>query len=588
MTDENKDIICDVVIVGCGVAGLYAALNLPSSMRVTLLSKGAVDECDSMLAQGGMCVLPEAADYDSFFEDTLCAGHGENRRESVDIMIRSSRTAANDLMALGVAFDRMEDGELAFTREGAHSRPRILFHADITGREITEKLLAAVRKLPNVQILEHVAMIDLLTCVGESGAKVCTGVRAVPVTEAGSTATIEELRAALEERDESGTGTANAGVRMDSGMGDSPSKMDGACPDSACPSSDFDHASAYAVRSAVAESGREILCAGEAFSIGASATLLATGGIGGVYLHSTNYPQLTGDGVFLANEYGVEQESLDYVQIHPTGLYSERPGRTFLISESCRGEGAILLNHAGERFCDELQPRDVVARAIQDEMRDEGTEYEWLSFAPVNPEDVCTHFANIRAHCLEAEGRDILQNPIPVVPTQHYFMGGIHVNRDGATDMPCLFAAGETACNGVHGKNRLASNSLLESLVWARRAAWAIATGTSLPVEDVGEPALDGAHRALATPGGVPLNIDVLVGSVSGEEDAPALCKGTAWHAKATVPEGGVSCDDASSEAIAGLCSQVAAPGSDASYADTTLQDDATRDDATPCIKEDA
>ncbi len=162
-TKQYPDMQCDVVIAGCGVAGLYAALNLPKSTRVIMLSKGAVDECDSMLAQGGICVLPEGSDYDAFFEDTMHAGHYENRRESVDIMIRSSRSVINDLLAMGVDFERKADGSLDFTREGAHSRPRIAFHADITGREITTKLLQAVRKLDNVQILEHVAMTDILT-----------------------------------------------------------------------------------------------------------------------------------------------------------------------------------------------------------------------------------------------------------------------------------------------------------------------------------------------------------------------------------------------------------------------------------------
>ena len=162
-TKQYPDMECDVVIAGCGVAGLYAALNLPTSTRVIMLSKGAVDECDSMLAQGGICVLPEGSDYDAFFEDTMHAGHYENRRESVDIMIRSSRSVINDLLAMGVDFERKTDGSLDFTREGAHSRPRIAFHADITGKEITTKLLQAVRKLDNVQILEHVAMTDILT-----------------------------------------------------------------------------------------------------------------------------------------------------------------------------------------------------------------------------------------------------------------------------------------------------------------------------------------------------------------------------------------------------------------------------------------
>ena len=162
-TKQYPDMECDVVIAGCGVAGLYAALNLPTSTRVIMLSKGAVDECDSMLAQGGICVLPEGSDYDAFFEDTMHAGHYENRRESVDIMIRSSRSVINDLLAMGVDFERKADGSLDFTREGAHSRPRIAFHADITGKEITTKLLQAVRKLDNVQILEHVAMTASVT-----------------------------------------------------------------------------------------------------------------------------------------------------------------------------------------------------------------------------------------------------------------------------------------------------------------------------------------------------------------------------------------------------------------------------------------
>ena len=423
---------CDVVIVGCGVAGLYAALNLPATSRVVMLSKGELDECDSMLAQGGICVLPEGDDYDSFFEDTMRAGHYENRRESVDIMIRSSRSVINDLVALGVEFNREADGSLAFTREGAHARPRIAFYRDVTGKAITSKLLERVQQLPNVEILDHTAMIDLLVEEGE-----CRGVVARPVTEEQSVRTIDELM-------------------PEDAAGDRPAP---------------------------------------AFEIHAGATLLATGGIGGVYQHSTNFPQLTGDAVYLATKYGLETEHLDYVQIHPTGLYSQRPGRTFLISESCRGEGAVLLNQAGERFVDELQPRDVVAAAIREQMRADGSEHEWLSFAPVDPAVVREHFVNIRQRCLE-EDRDILDESIPVVPTQHYFMGGVRVDRDSATSMPRLYAAGETSCNGVHGRNRLASNSLLEALVFARRAAYNIATGRSLEVEAAGEPALDGAHRA--------------------------------------------------------------------------------------------
>ena len=213
---------------------------------------------------------------------------------------------------------------------------------------------------------------------------------------------------------------------------------------------------------------------GDILRIHAENTILATGGIGGLYEHSTNFPSLTGDALRLAEKYGVELENMDYVQIHPTSLYSEKPGRHFLISESARGEGAILLNSKGERFVNELLPRDKVSAAIHAEMEKEGTKHVWLSFAPVPAEDVENHFPNIYKTCLEA-GYDIKKEPAPVVPAQHYFMGGIHVDRHSKTTMEHLYAIGETSCNGVHGKNRLASNSLLESLVFAEKAAQHIA-----------------------------------------------------------------------------------------------------------------
>ena len=437
-----EDIACDVVIVGCGAAGLFCALSLPADMQVVMLSKGTVEECDSMLAQGGICVLPEAADFDAYFEDTMRAGHYENRRESVDILLRSSRSAINDLVACGVAFAREEDGSLAYTCEGAHSRPRICYHGDVTGEEITTRLLERVAALPNVRILSHAAMYDLVdgeAAPGATGPAPCAGVRALAVTEEESLMGHEGLAALAAER---------------------PART---------------------------------------FTIRAAHTVLACGGIGGLYERSTNYPQLTGDACAFAAAHGAELEHMDYVQIHPTSLYVGEgdEGRAFLISESCRGEGAILINAAGERFVDELQPRDVVSQAIFDEMRREGSRFVRLSFEHV-PEDVIVHhFAHIREHCLDA-GYDILREPIPVVPAQHYFMGGIHVDRDSATTVPGLFAVGETSCTGVHGKNRLASNSLLEAVVFARRCAVRIATGASAAVEQVGEPALDGRHRPAA------------------------------------------------------------------------------------------
>ena len=390
---ENLDgvIDCDVVIVGCGVAGLYCALNLPAALSVVLLSKGAVEECDSMLAQGGICVLHDDGDYEAFFEDTLRAGHYENRLESVDIMIRASRPIIDDLVKRGVRFTRTAGGDLDYTREGAHSRPRIVYHEDITGEEITTHLLACARELPHARILEHTCMTDLIEGFDASGRRVCRGVVA----------------------------TGEKGERLE---------------------------------------------------IRADATVLATGGVGGLYEHSTNFGCLTGDGCRVAAEHGVLLEHMDYVQIHPTTLWTERPGRSFLISESARGEGALLLNDKGERFVDELQPRDVVSRAILDEMARTGARHVWLSFERVPREEIEGHFTHILERCLE-EGYDIREEPVPVVPAQHYFMGGIHVDSDSETTLPHLFACGETCCNGVHGRNRLASNSLLESLVFAQRAA---------------------------------------------------------------------------------------------------------------------
>ena len=199
-------------------------------------------------------------------------------------------------------------------------------------------------------------------------------------------------------------------------------------------------------------------------------TVMATGGIGGLYQHSTNFPCLTGDALTVARKHGVKLEHLDYVQIHPTSLYTEKPGRSFLISESARGEGAVLLNGKGERFVNELLPRDAVSQAIEAEMKKEGSCHVWLSFAPIPQKTIREHFPHIYETCLE-EGYDITKEPIPVVPAQHYFMGGVWVDLDSRTSMEHLYAVGETSCNGVHGKNRLASNSLLESLVFAGKAA---------------------------------------------------------------------------------------------------------------------
>ncbi|MGN0452980.1 MAG: L-aspartate oxidase [Ruminococcus sp.] len=381
----------DVIIVGCGVAGLFSALNLSRDKKILMLTKSDAESSDSFLAQGGICVMKDESDYASFFEDTMKAGHYENRRESVDIMLRSSKSVIEDLIGYGVEFER-KDGELLYTREGAHSKPRILYHKDITGREITSKLLAAVKNLANVTLLEYTEMTDIIVENGK-----CIGITA---------------------KNEEGE------IKM------------------------------------FAEN-----------------TVLATGGIGGKYKHSTNFAHLTGDAIDIAKKHGIRLENLDYVQIHPTTLYSKKPGRRFLISESVRGEGALLLSKDGERFVEELQPRDVVTKAITEQMEKDGTDHVWLSLLTIPKETVLSHFPNIYKQCLE-EGYDATKEYIPVVPAQHYFMGGIWVDSDSKTSMDNLYAVGETSCNGVHGANRLASNSLLESLVFAKRAAQKIESET--------------------------------------------------------------------------------------------------------------
>ena len=375
----------DVVIVGTGVSGLFHALNLPEDKRILMLTKADLESSDSFLAQGGICVMRDETDYDSYFEDTMKAGHYENRKESVDIMIRSSREIIDDLVSYGVDFEK-KNGEFCYTREGAHSKPRILFHEDITGKEITSKLLAQVKKRANVEILEYTTMTDIIEEAGK-----CCGIYAA-------------------EQD------------------------------------------------------------GDQLKIEADYTIFASGGIGGLYEHSTNFPHLTGDALEVAKKHDIRLEHLDYVQIHPTTLYSEKPGRRFLISESVRGEGAVLYNKDKERFVNELLPRDVVTKAIREQMAKDGTKYVWLSMEHIPEETILKHFPNIYEHCLE-EGYDVTKECIPVVPAQHYFMGGIWVERNSHTSMAHLFAVGETSCNGVHGANRLASNSLLESLVFAKRAA---------------------------------------------------------------------------------------------------------------------
>ena len=277
-----------------------------------------------------------------------------------------------------------------------------MFHEDITGKEITSHLLAAVRQLPNVTIRDFTTMVDIVT----DGNR-CLGIIA---------------------RDSQGQYRA----------------------------------------------------------IQADETILASGGVGGLYDHSTNFPHLTGDALAIAMRHGVELEHIDYVQIHPTSLYSKKPGRSFLISESVRGEGAKLRGKDGQRFANEVLPRDLMTAEIRKQMKKDDRPFVWLDMTVLGEDVIKHHFPHIYERCLE-DGIDATKDWVPVTPAQHYFMGGIHVDKYSQTTMDHLYAVGETSCNGVHGRNRLASNSLLESLVFGKRAAQHIVEGDKQPKQIVSE-----------------------------------------------------------------------------------------------------
>lgn len=375
----------DIIIVGTGAAGLFCALQMPEDKQVLMITKESVERSDSFLAQGGICVLKDEEDYDSYFEDTMRAGHYENNKESVELMIRRSQEIIQDLISYGVDFEQ-ENGELLYTREGAHSAPRILYHEDLTGKEISTKLWERVKERKNVRIEEYTTMIDLIC-----KENICYGI-------------------IVKDRQE------------------------------------------------------------KVGAILADYVIFACGGVGGLFEHSTNYSHLTGDALAISLKHNIALKDINYIQIHPTTLYSKKQGRRFLISESVRGEGAKLYNKNMERFVDELLPRDVLTEKIREQMKKDKTEFVWLSMVDMGAEVIQKRFPNIYKRCMK-EGYDPTKECIPVTPAQHYFMGGVKVDLHSKTTMEHLYAIGETSCNGVHGANRLASNSLLESLVFAKVAA---------------------------------------------------------------------------------------------------------------------
>lgn len=377
--------VADVLIVGSGVAGLYASLNLREDLEIIMVSKKSVNLCNSSLAQGGIAVARGKEDFQSFIEDTLKAGKYENNIDSVRVLVEESMDNINKLIDLGANFEKDENGVL-FTKEGAHEINRIVYHKDITGKHVEDILLENVKRRKNIKIIEDCEMVDIYhrdnRCIGS-----------------------------LFNKD------------------------------------------------------------GETLSIYAKVVILATGGIGGLFKKSTNERIITGDSIGVAIRNNIEIKDLSYIQIHPTAFFSKKSEeKRFLISESVRGEGGKLINCNGERFVDELLPRDIVSKKIYEEMKKTNSNNVFLDVSFMEKSFLQNRFPNIYNKCLE-EGIDISKEPIPVAPAQHYFMGGIKVDLNGKTSMENLYAFGETSCTGVHGANRLASNSLLEALVFSRRGA---------------------------------------------------------------------------------------------------------------------
>lgn len=386
----------DVIIAGCGAAGLYAAINLPSQLRILLICKRELTLCNSALAQGGIAGVYKSPDDNIQFHqnDTLIAGGFKNNTEAVHTLVSEAGRDIETIINLGVNFDKTPDGKLHRTLEGGHSRHRIFHHEDATGFEIVTKLLNKVKTLDNVDIIENALLCD------------------IKQTSTGYSTFIS-------------------------------------------------HNNEYV-------------------SYNCHFMILATGGIGRVYEFTTNSAIATGDGISFAYEMGAKIKNLSYVQFHPTAFNNKHTRECFLISEAVRGEGAYLLNCKGDRFMHnyddrlELAPRDVVSHAIVLESKKQNSTEFYLDITHKDSDFLKKRFPMIYKNLLE-QGYDLTKDRIPIYPCQHYLMGGIDVDGNAESSLTNLYAAGECSHTGVHGNNRLASNSLLEALVFSRHAALDIA-----------------------------------------------------------------------------------------------------------------
>ena len=396
---------CDYLVIGAGVAGLRAAIEAAKSGTVLVIAKDSLRESSSEYAQGGIAVALSDDDEVALHEqDTLYAGDGLCDREAVRTLVEEGPAAIQDLIEWGAEFDR-EGQKLSFTREGAHSRNRILHaHGDSTGREIARTLYRKASSIANIRFESYAAITDLLVTDGRA-------VGAVIFDE--KSGTLRDVRA--------------------------------------------------------------------------RAVLLATGGLGRVFKETTNPDVATGDGVAMAWRAGAEIGNIEFVQFHPTALHVEGAPR-FLLSEALRGEGAVLRNKDGEAFMQryhpllDLAPRDVVSRAIVTEMRRTNSPHVWLDLTSRDADFIRHRFPRVYETCL-VYGVDIALEPAPVHPAAHYAMGGVWSDLDGRSSIAGLYAAGEVACTGVHGANRLASNSLLEAVVFGLRAGRSMSAESGKPVE---------------------------------------------------------------------------------------------------------
>ncbi len=395
-------ITTDLLLLGSGIAGLTFALDIADHAEVCIVTKRRAEDSNTQWAQGGIAAV--FADDDTpelHVADTLDAGAGLCHEIVVEICAREGTQRVRELIARGARFDEA-NGQLSLTREGGHSRRRVVHAADATGAEVERALLERAKAHPHIRFLEHHTAIDLIMLSRFGGPDVCAGAYVL-----------------------------------------APGASPGAPP----------HVETFLARQ----------------------TVLATGGAGKVYLYTSNPDVATGDGVAMAYRAGAEIANLEFYQFHPTCLFHPQ-AKSFLITEALRGEGAILRRPDGSPFMadhdprKDLAPRDIVARAIDFEMKRSGSEFVLLDITHRPKDFIEEHFPTIRARCLQY-GIDITSQPIPVVPAAHYLCGGVTTDLHGRTTIPGLYAIGEVACTGLHGANRLASNSLLEGMVFAHRAA---------------------------------------------------------------------------------------------------------------------